>query len=128
MWARGQLQIPTQGTADDPQTDFDEALAAFGMVEETNEAGERASDEKCYLWPENLRTFNVWLQVQTQWRTSSGMDGTHRTGLDYAGVATVMREVLHIRRRWWAEIWGGLRAMEIAAINAWAEQRQESRP
>lgn len=119
--ARGQLYIPKPGNSDEPQAEFDEALAAFGLLAETQD-GNEPPEEKCYLWPCNVRTFNIWQGVQTQWRVG-GMGG--RTGLDYAGVAVYLREICRIRpSRLWGEIWFGLQAMETAALNEYAEQRE----
>jgi hypothetical protein len=131
--ARGLLHLPRNNEAQDDASDaaeFDEALAAFGLQPaEQGDAPQGEGDlQPCYLWPCNVRTFKVWQGVQTQWRTSSGMDGLHRTGLCYTAVYTYMREVLRIRptKRYWHEVWAGLQAMEIAAINEWAAARSKS--
>jgi hypothetical protein len=120
--ARGQLYIPKPGNSDEPQVEFDAAAAAFGLLPETGD-GDESPEEKCYLWPCNVRTFNIWQGVQTQWRVG-GMGG--RTGLDYTGVYTYMHNVLRIlpTKRLWAEVWAGLQAMETAALNEYAEQRE----
>lgn len=121
LQARGQLYLPKQGNPNEPQAEFDEALAALGLQAEAQD-GEQPPEDKCYLWPCNVHTFNIWQGVQTQWRVG-GMGG--RTGLDYDAVATYMREVCRIKpTRRWGEIWIGLQAMEIAALNEYAEQRE----
>ena len=129
LWARDLLHIPTQGAGNDPQADFDEALAALGLVDEGAADGQTPPEEKCYLWPCNVRTFDVWMQIQTQWRTSSGMDGSQRTGLDYSAVSCYLYDTESPRylRRNWKEIWGGLQAMEIASLLVWEQMRQEKR-
>lgn len=121
LWARGQLYIPRQGAPDEPQAEFDEALAALGLQADAEE-GAQTPEDRCYLWPCNVRAFQVWQGVQTQWRVGGMGD---RTGLDYAGVSVYLRDVCRIlpTRRIWAEVWAGLQAMEAAALNVWAEQR-----
>lgn len=47
-----------------------------------------------------------------------------KTGLDYAGVAVVMRQ-MGIARQDRPEVFDHLQAMEIAAINAWALQQPQ---
>jgi hypothetical protein len=46
-----------------------------------------APDEDFGVWPENWTTIEMFLRVQTQWRTSMG--GV--IGLDYAAVAWVLK-------------------------------------
>lgn len=119
--ARGQLYIAEPGTPDElTEAEVDEALQAFGLVREQDSA-EGAPEEKCYLWPCNVPTFNVWQAVQTQWRRA-GMVGA-KTGLDYEAVIAYMRDVLGIKRKDRAELFAGIKAMEVAAINTWAEQQ-----
>jgi len=127
--ARGLLHIPKPTNSYAPGTEldaeFDESLAAWGLCQADDDGdAPPPPDDKCYLWPCNVPAFNVWQAIQTQWRTASGMDGIHRTGLDYTGIATYMREVLRMRpNRRWGEVWIGLQAMEVAAINVWNERR-----
>lgn len=59
-----------------------ESAAAFGLVLEPADISQAVLVNEFFLWPENLVSFNLWLAVQTQWRTDKG----RRTGLDYAGV------------------------------------------
>jgi hypothetical protein len=127
LWARDLLHTQRQGTGNDPQTDFNDALAAFGLVQEPDADGNSPSLEYVYLWPCNLRTFNVWMEIQTQWRTSSGMGGNTRTGLDYAGVTAWLRTQPGFRPRARKDLMQCLQAMEIAALNAWAQMRDENR-
>lgn len=116
------MQIPQPGEPDEDE-EVDAALAAWGM--RRAEAGEADATEdeplpdKCYLWPCNLRTFNVWQQVQTQWRQS--MAG--REGLDYSGVDSYLATVPGFRPKARAELWAGLRAMERAALEVWSAKR-----
>lgn len=80
-------------------------------------------EEKCYLWPENVRTYNVWFRIQTQWRVGGMGD---RTGLDYSAVEKYLHKVERIRPgRQRNEVWAGLQAMEAAALQAWSEKREQ---
>lgn len=122
IWARGQLYIPRQGEHDDPEAELDEALAAFGLQQEVPEGDQAAPPpDKCYLWPCNVATFDIWQRLQSQWRVG-GMGG-ERTGLDYAGVAAYLRDVAQVQRRALPEVFSGLQAMEFAALEVWASQR-----
>jgi hypothetical protein len=104
-------------------------MAIFGLVQDDSADDDasapapRRQQNICYLWPCNLRTFNLWMQVQTQWRTSA--TGS-KTGLDYAGVEAWMRSQRILRPSARAEAMRCLQAMEIASINAWAQQRQDN--
>jgi hypothetical protein len=120
------LHIPTRGAGNDPQTEFEDALARFGLVEEPDSNGNHPSVEYCYLWPCNLRAFNVWMEIQTQWRTSAGIGG-NRTGLDYAGVTAWLSTQPGFRPRARKELMQCLQAMEIAALNVWTQQREDNR-
>jgi hypothetical protein len=77
--------------------------------------------EEFWLWPENQAAWNLWLSVQTQWRT--GMGG--RESLDYPGVEVVMRHGVRPkdRRRRFAEI----QLMERVALRTWAAKALRGR-
>lgn len=70
-----------------------------------------------------MPAFRAWQRLQTQWRT--GATGAP-TGLDYAAVNSFLRDVLGLKPRRQAALFGSLQAMEIAALKAWSEQ--ESNP
>ncbi|MDP3651047.1 MAG: DUF1799 domain-containing protein [Rhodoferax sp.] len=115
--ARGQLYIP--GARDEPDAEFDEALAAFGF-QQAEEDPDAPPPDKCHLWPCNVAAFNVWQRLQTQWRESA-MGG--RTGLDYASVTGYLRDVLGIKPKERIALFGCIQAMEIAALEEWAKQK-----
>lgn len=77
-------------------------------------------EDAFYLWPENLPAFELWAELQTQWRV--GVQGP--TGLDYAGVAAHLRHARRLRPRALRERWAQLRAMEQGALQGWAEKRE----
>lgn len=93
-------------------------MAAFGLQQDESDDAQIPPD-KCYLWPCNVRAFNVWQQVQTQWRCS--MAG--REGLDWVAVEVYLSSVPGFRPKARAELWAGLRAMERAALEVWAEKK-----
>jgi Phage related hypothetical protein (DUF1799) len=122
--ARGQLYIPNQGEDPDDTTEIDEAAAVFGLqivTDSDDDGGDnpRSKQDLCYLWPENVGTFNIWCQLQTQWRV--GMSGA--TGLDYTAVAAYLRDVVGIKKKDLPERFAEIRAMEVAALNEWAAQQ-----
>ena len=98
----------------DAQT-VDTALAAFGLVADRPAV---PADEPFYLWPELAAGFELWTRLQTQWRV--GMAGP--TGLDYSGVAAVMR-MLGLRPKVQRERLWQIQAMERAALDFWAETK-----
>lgn len=126
--ARGQLYIPNQGEDPDDTTEIDEAAAAFGLQITTEEEDDDEEDrpqpkqDLCYLWPDNVDTFNVWSQLQTQWRV--GMSGA--TGLDYTAVAAYLRDVVGIKKKDLPERFAEIRAMEVATLNEWAKLQDKT--
>lgn len=113
LWARGDLRIPGPGQSA-PEQHVNKAAAAFGLVLEESVVLE----EECFLWPENVLAFNLWLSVQTQWHTDNGM----RVGLDYPGVDTCIRH-MPIRKKQRAEYFAAVQSMERAALDEWDKER-----
>ena len=73
------------------------------------------------MWPENVRTCNIWLGIQTQWR--SGFGG--REGLDYTAVLSYLQTIAGMRPKAIKQTFGVLQAMEIAAVNEFQKQAQK---
>lgn len=115
--ARGQLHI--QGSQDEPEQVFDDALAAFGLSASADDTDDDHQD-KCYLWPCNVPAFNLWQRLQTQWRVG-GMGSA--TGLDYASVSLYLRDVAGIKRKEMPELFNAIQAMERATLEEWAAKR-----
>ncbi len=109
--ARGDLIIPS-AERDDTQDSFNESVAGFGLV--IQDHAEVKLDE-FYLWPENVATFNLWGEIQTQWHVSDGQ----RTGLIYEGVMICLKLCSSIRKRERSEVFRLLQAMECASLNEW---------
>ena len=80
-------------------------LAAQGL-----RAEDYASDMPA-LWPENVRTVEVFSMLGTQWAT--GMNGA--TGLRYEAIPVVLR-LAGIPRADHPDLFAGLRIMERAAL------------
>lgn len=113
LWARGDLRIPD---ADEPEPEayLNKAFQAFGLVFED----ELEIEEEYRLWPENVRSFNLWLSLQTQWRSDNG----YRTGLDYSGVEICIKNFgIPKKQRW--EYFLTVQAMERVALDEWAAKR-----
>jgi hypothetical protein len=93
---------------------LEEAFAAFGLVPEA----EMEIEEEFHLWPENVAAFNLWLSIQTQWRSDNGQ----RTGLEYPGIDICIRNqaVPKKQRSWY---FATMQAMERAALDEWAKER-----
>ena len=125
LQACGQLVIPRPGedTDDRSPPQLDDALAAFGLAQESEGSGGEQPD-LCWLWPCNAPTFRAWQQLQTQWR--HGATGVP-TGLDYSGVVVYLRQVLRLKADEFSAMFSGLQAMEFAALEAWAEKASNSK-
>lgn len=113
--ARGQLHIPQPGRANEPQAEFDEALAAFGLQEQgaDPDAATAAPTDKCYLWPCNVATFIVWQNLRTQWRVGPA---NKVTGLDYTAVNAYLVGILRVKPAERAALFAGLQAMEFSTL------------
>jgi hypothetical protein len=96
-------------------------MAAFGLVADVPDAATSTAD-KVYLWPCNVRVWGLWQHIQTLWR--SGVGG--REGLDYAGLAVYLRDVARIKPRHFPDTFTCIQAMERAALDEWAKQREKS--
>jgi hypothetical protein len=83
-------------------------------------SGQEQQGEVFYLWPCNLPAWNLFWDVQTQWR--HGFNGP--TGLDYQGV-TAWMQANAIPGEQWAELLCGVRACERARLEVWADMRAD---
>ncbi|OWW18408.1 DUF1799 domain-containing protein [Noviherbaspirillum denitrificans] len=110
LLARGKLRIPSRDGSDpEPEAEVNAAAAFFGLSPE----GRLEVEEEFALWPECVENFNLWLQVQTQWRV--GVNG--KEGLDYGSVVAYMKDVLLVPKKKRKELFDGLRAMEAAYLD-----------
>lgn len=117
--ARGLLQTAQQ-TEEDADA-LNDAAAAWGLQVVRREG---TGPDKCYLWPCNLPTWNIWQRLQTQWRTGP-MGG--RDGLDYAAVIRYLQEVVRLRPRHFQRVFAELQAMEFAAQDEYDKLAAEAR-
>lgn len=76
-----------------------------------------------HLWPEHVPALRLWNDLGTQWRV--GMAGP--IGLDYTAAEAYCR-VEGIRGSQRRERFAELRAMERAALRAWAAERERAGP
>ncbi len=95
-------------------TEVEKAAAMFGLKPEW--AAEPA--EQIYLWPENVKIWNLFSSLGTQWKRD--MDGAY--GLDYPGVEVVMR-IWRIKRKHEQDVFRKIQLMEQATLEAWGERR-----
>jgi len=65
------------------------------------------------IWPENLRAYELFCAMDTQWRI--GMAGP--TGLDYAALPMALR-MIGAARADWQQLMADIRVMESAALQA----------
>lgn len=64
------------------------------------------------VWPDNVETLRVFLALETQWNTASGLGGGFVTGINYPSILAVF-ELYGIEDR--RAMFDDLRAMELAA-------------
>lgn len=74
--------------------------------------------EALYLWPENVRSWNLFQAMSTQWMV--GIAGA--TGLSYPGVEVVMRKA-RVKRRDEENVFHEIQCMERATLSAWSERK-----
>lgn len=72
-------------------------------------------------WPENAQVIYLFIQLLTQWRV--GMSGP--TGLDYAAVYPLLDRKAADSEEW-DQLFDDLRVMESAALEAIADQREQT--
>ncbi len=92
--------------------------AALVLIEDEDEGdGDVQAEQPILVWPENWESVDLFLFLQTQWRTA-GMDAA-RVGLDYRAAHAELdgRRVLDHE-----PYMRDLQVMEIAAIEVFAEQ------
>jgi hypothetical protein len=113
-------QDTTAQAVDDEKARLAQMLAQFGAYADDLDAAVGPPPRPCYLWPENLPIWQVWLTVQTQWR-AAGMTGV-RTGLDYAAVLAVIDRLVPPRRKR-AFAFAAVCEMESSVLTYWADQQ-----
>lgn len=90
-----------------------EAAAAFGLLPVYQEEQARP----LYLWPENVRAWEFFKAVSTQWTVGPG----GAVGLNYPGVQ-VVRDAWQIKRKDWPRLLSEVQVMERATLAAWREK------
>ncbi|MFC5551756.1 DUF1799 domain-containing protein [Massilia aerilata] len=108
-------QIVSEEQLQEDRTAVDEAAAAFGLAPVYQEE----KVEPLYLWPENVRSWNFFQAVSTQWTVGPG----GAIGLSYPGVE-VVRDAWGIRRKDWSRLFSELQVMERATLAAWRERKK----
>jgi hypothetical protein len=96
----------------------DDAASRLGLPADLVEESEtyQACDG---IYPDNLPTVSVFLDMLTQWRVGAG----GATGLDYTALPVVMR-IREVRRENRQEIFDGIQVMERAALKGLRESRR----
>jgi hypothetical protein len=69
-------------------------------------------DDAFEVWPENWPAFQIFTELQTQWRV--GLNG--RTGLDYCAVFRVLDETPGLTPQQRRQHYDDIRVMELAAL------------
>lgn len=108
------LVVSEQERAQDEEV-VDDALAMFGLYAVRPEQ----QFVEVYLWPENLRSWNLFQELSTQWVW--GLDG--RKGLNYSSVEFVMK-MAGVKKRQQQQVFRDIQAMEWAALSAWNEKNE----
>lgn len=100
-----------------------ENMRALGLTpDQLQQAEGPASAGPIELWPDLADAFDLFLALQTQWRT--GVAGP--TGLDYSALTTPVLTALGCTARRLRELWPDLQAFERAALELFAERAAAS--
>lgn len=91
-------------------------LAAYGLLPED------LDDQSVGVWPDNVLACDVFVAMQTQWRSS----GYGATGLDYTAIPAVL-SLLDVPRESHADTFECLRVMESEALRLMDEQLKKAR-
>lgn len=75
-------------------------------------------DTAAEVWPDNVAAVNVFIAMDTQWRTGFG----GATGLDYNVLPSVFR-LAGIPRKEWPDTFECVRVMEAEAMKVMGESR-----
>ena len=123
LWARGDLQTDDEYEKEQAERHAreDADLAVWGLYAEREASAD--TRQPFYLWPCNEAAWDVFMASGTQWR--SGQNG--RDGMDYQGVQIVMRDICGVARRDRPQRMREVHLMAVAALNEWAEARQQQR-
>lgn len=111
-WALGQIESEAEQQQD--ESEVDSAAAAIGLAP----AWPATTTEPLYLWPENVRSWQLFIAVNTQWNVGP----TGAVGLNYLGVEVVMRRGWRIKRRDEQRLFNDIQIMERATLRAWQEK------
>jgi len=97
-----------------------EHLADLGLVADEPVRGD--DDEVFHLRPSNARAWAFWLSIQTQWTwCGAGVAGMARTGIPARDLEAELR-LQRVPQRRQHEMRTLVRAMEVAALEAYREQ------
>lgn len=117
IWARGELVVPSiEGGEDGKVSAVDEALAAFGLFAES----QAPEDEECFLWPENLQAFGLWMSVQFQWDLDPQ---GYRYRLNLPGVQVCINNMRGVSESEKLDYFHMVQACECATLEEWRRQR-----
>lgn len=84
------VDAPTE-TQSQENARLEQEARRLGIVGFVPEDRPEPAEPICWIWPENLETFLLWCDVQTQWNwattyTPEGQPYAVRTGLNYPAV------------------------------------------
>jgi len=100
-------------------------MAAFGLASEIEGVPVQAEDdiERFEVWPENAQIVEVFMALHSQWDIVANEGRLIRTGINYSRLETVLKLKRGIKRKDWADIFDGIRVMELEALTVMAEKR-----
>lgn len=86
----------------------EEEASAFGLTLE------EASGPPIEVWPDNMASVQVFIDLSTQWRRA-GMTGA-KCGLDYAALPPIFA-IRGVPKKQWSAIFDDVRVMEDAVLS-----------
>ncbi len=102
-----------------------EDFAALGVQIEDDKVVDEDGDA-FKAWDTNQEPLWLFLSLQTQWRAVASMAGVFWIGLDY-GAADILMRTHSLGKKMRRRMFEELQLMERAALDAFAEHRDEAR-
>lgn len=96
----------------DSRDDTDQALAAFGLMQE---GGTEVLDAPFRVYATNWTTLTIYWATWNQWKKIASAANIVRDGIDWAQVEAALK-LSGIKRCEWPMIFEGLRAMETETL------------
>lgn len=90
-----------------------EAELGARRLQQSAQAAQR--EEVIDVWPEHHATWDVWRELENQWRVVSGFSGGGYQGLEFASIPVAL-EIVGVRKKARRQVMKNLSYMESEAL------------